>query len=41
MVPAVFLYWEVSYVAYNSDLRSYVPAEYDMAGAWNSYAWDI
>ena len=41
MVPAVFLYWEVSYVAYNSDLRHYIPAEYDMAGAWNSYAWEI
>jgi peptide/nickel transport system substrate-binding protein len=41
MVPVVFLYWEVSYVAYNSDLRHYVPAEYDMAGAWNSYEWEI
>jgi peptide/nickel transport system substrate-binding protein len=41
MVPAIFLYWEVSYVAYNADLRNYVPAEYDMAGAWNSYAWEI
>jgi peptide/nickel transport system substrate-binding protein len=41
LVPAVFLYWEISYVAYNSDLLHYVPAEYDMAGAWNSYAWEI
>jgi len=41
MVPAIFLYWEVSYVAYNTDLRHYVPAEYDMAGAWNSYEWEI
>jgi peptide/nickel transport system substrate-binding protein len=41
LVPAIFLYWEISYVAYNSDLRNYVPAEYDMAGAWNSYAWQI
>jgi len=41
MVPAIFLYWEVSYVGYNSDLRHYVPAEYDMAGAWNSYEWEI
>jgi len=40
-VPAIFLYWEISYVAYNSDLRNYVPAEYDMAGAWNSYEWEI
>jgi peptide/nickel transport system substrate-binding protein len=41
LVPAVFLYWEVSYVAYNSDLRHYIPAEYDMAGVWNSYEWAI
>ena len=41
MVPAIFLYWEVSYVGYNSDLRHYVPAQYDMAGAWNSYEWEI
>lgn len=40
-VPAIFLYWEMSYVAYNSDLRHYVPAEYDMAGVWNSYEWEI
>jgi hypothetical protein len=31
----------VSYVAYNSDLRHYVPAQYDMAAAWNSYEWEI
>ncbi len=41
LVPAIFLYWEISYVAFNRDLRNYVPAEYDMAGAWNSYAWEI
>jgi peptide/nickel transport system substrate-binding protein len=41
LVPAIFLYWEVSYVGYNSDLRQYVPAQYDMAGAWNSYEWEI
>ena len=41
LVPAVFVYWEISYVAYNSDLRNYIPAEYDMAGAWNSYEWTI
>jgi peptide/nickel transport system substrate-binding protein len=40
-VPAIFLYWEISYVAFNSDLRHYVPAEYDMAGLWNSYQWEI
>jgi peptide/nickel transport system substrate-binding protein len=41
LVPAIFLYWEVSYVAYNSDLHDYVPAEYDMAATWNSYDWTI
>lgn len=41
LVPAVFLYWETSYVAYNSDLRNYIPAEYDVAGVWNSYAWEL
>jgi peptide/nickel transport system substrate-binding protein len=41
LVPTVALYWERSTVAYNSDLRNYVPAEYDMAAMWNSYAWDI
>jgi peptide/nickel transport system substrate-binding protein len=41
LVPAIFVYWEVSYVAYNDDLRHYVPAEYDMAAAWNSYEWEI
>jgi peptide/nickel transport system substrate-binding protein len=41
LVPAIFLYWEVNYVGYNSDLRHYVPAQYDMAGAWNSYEWEI
>lgn len=41
MVPAVFLYWENSTVAYNSDLKRYQPAEYDMAGLWNSYEWEI
>ncbi len=41
MVPAIFLYWETSYVAYNSDLRHFIPAEYDMAGVWNSAEWSI
>jgi peptide/nickel transport system substrate-binding protein len=41
LVPAIFLYWEVSYVGYNSDLKHYVPAQYDMAGAWNSYEWEM
>jgi peptide/nickel transport system substrate-binding protein len=40
-VPAIFLYWEVSSVGYNTDLRHYAPAEYDVAGVWNSYAWEI
>ena len=41
LVPAIFVYWEMSTVASNSDLHSYVPAEYDMAAFWNSYAWSI
>lgn len=41
LVPAVFVYWQMLYVAYNSDLRHFVPAEYDMAALWNSYEWTI
>ena len=41
LVPAVFLYWEMSYAAVNSDLKNYQPAEYDMADLANSYEWDI
>ncbi|GAC1419979.1 MAG: peptide ABC transporter substrate-binding protein [Candidatus Velthaea sp.] len=41
LVPAIFVYWEMSSVATNTDLRNYTPAEYDMAALWNSYEWDI
>ncbi len=41
LVPAVIFYWEVSTVAYNSDLIGYVPAALDVAAMWNAYAWEI
>ncbi|GAC1414442.1 MAG: ABC transporter substrate-binding protein [Candidatus Velthaea sp.] len=41
LVPAIFLYWEMSSVATNTDLKNFKPAEYDMAALWNSYEWTI
>jgi peptide/nickel transport system substrate-binding protein len=38
LVPAVFLYWQVAYAAYNSDLRNYRPAQY-ISSNWNSWEW--
>ena len=40
VVPAIFLYWENGYVAYNDDLRNYKPAEY-FVNAWNAWEWEI
>ena len=40
LVPAIFLYWEISYSAYNDDLKNYKPAEY-IANSWNSWEWTI
>ncbi|MEO6990286.1 MAG: hypothetical protein ABI346_05460, partial [Candidatus Baltobacteraceae bacterium] len=40
LVPAVFLYWENAWTAYNSDLRGYEPAEY-IADSWNSWRWHL
>ena len=40
LVPAIFLYWENGYVAYNDDLRNYKPAEY-FVNAWNAWEWEI
>jgi peptide/nickel transport system substrate-binding protein len=37
---AVFIYWEVSYNAYNSDLKGYKPAQY-ITDDWNSWEWEI
>jgi len=41
LVPTVFLYWERSTAAYNSDLRNYHAAEYDVAALWNAHEWEI
>lgn len=40
LVPAVFLYWENSYNAHNSDLKNYKQAPY-VANNWNSWQWEI
>jgi peptide/nickel transport system substrate-binding protein len=40
LVPAIFLYWEKSYTAYNDDLKNYKPAEY-IANSWNAWEWKI
>src|ERR1019366_3428179 len=36
LVPAIFLYWQVAYAAYNSDLKHYKPAQY-ISSNWNSW----
>lgn len=38
--PAIFVYWERSYVAMNSDLRNYEPAAF-IADEWNAWQWEI
>ena len=40
LVPAVFLYWENSYTAVNSDVRNYVPAAF-VADMWNCWQWRV
>jgi peptide/nickel transport system substrate-binding protein len=40
MVPAVFLYWQIAYAAYNSDLKHYKAAQY-LSSNWNAYAWSF
>lgn len=40
LVPAVFLFWENGYAAYNDDFHNYKPAEY-FVNAWNAWEWDI
>lgn len=39
-VPAVFLYWENSYTAVNTDLKNYKPAAF-IADMWNCWEWRI
>jgi peptide/nickel transport system substrate-binding protein len=41
LVPSVFLYWERSTAAYNTDLKHYQAAEYDVAALWNAHEWEI
>lgn len=38
LVPAVFLYWQIAYAAYNSDLKDYRAAEY-LSSNWNAWQW--
>ncbi len=40
LIPAIFLYWENGYAAYNNDLKHYEPAEY-FVNLWNSWEWEI
>jgi peptide/nickel transport system substrate-binding protein len=39
-VPAVFLYWQIAYAAYNSDLKHYRAAQY-LSSNWNAYEWSF
>ncbi len=38
--PVIFVYWERSYVAMNSDLKNYRPAAF-IADEWNAWEWEI
>jgi peptide/nickel transport system substrate-binding protein len=40
LVPVIFLYWQVAYAAYNSDLKNYKPAQY-ISSNWNSWEWEL
>ncbi|MBV8689431.1 MAG: hypothetical protein JOZ59_04925, partial [Candidatus Eremiobacteraeota bacterium] len=40
LVPAIFVYWENQYNAWNSDLRNYKPAPF-IANNWNSWQWEM
>jgi peptide/nickel transport system substrate-binding protein len=40
LVMAVFVYWDNSRAAYNSDLKNYKPAEY-ITNNWNAWEWGI
>jgi peptide/nickel transport system substrate-binding protein len=40
LVPAVFLYWQIAYAAYNSDLKHYRAAEY-LSSNWNAWQWSF
>jgi peptide/nickel transport system substrate-binding protein len=40
LVPAVFLYWQNAFAAYNSDLKHYEPAQF-ITSNWNSWEWSL
>jgi len=40
LVPAVFLYWQIAYAAYNSDLKHYRAAQY-LSSNWNAWEWSF
>jgi peptide/nickel transport system substrate-binding protein len=40
LIPAVFLYWQIAYAAYNSDLKHYRAAQY-LSSNWNAYEWSF
>jgi peptide/nickel transport system substrate-binding protein len=40
LTPAVFLYWQNSYAAVNSDLRNWKPASY-ISDYWNCWEWSL
>ncbi|MFN2527802.1 MAG: peptide ABC transporter substrate-binding protein [Candidatus Baltobacteraceae bacterium] len=40
LVPAVFVYWQNQYNAWNTDVKNYRPAPF-IAYDWNSWMWEI
>jgi len=40
LVPTVFLYWQIAYAAYNSDLKHYRAAQY-LSSNWNAWEWSF
>jgi peptide/nickel transport system substrate-binding protein len=40
LVPAVFLYWQIAYAVYNSDLKHYRAAQY-LSSNWNAWEWSF
>ncbi|MGA2396073.1 MAG: peptide ABC transporter substrate-binding protein [Candidatus Lustribacter sp.] len=40
LVPAVFLYWQIAYAVYNSDLKHYRAAQY-LSSNWNAWQWSF
>lgn len=40
LVPAVFVDWQMSFTAMNTDVKGYIPAAY-LADSWNAWQWSI